>query len=182
MTTYEGISTVTGPVDATTSVLLPFEEVYRLHADAIYRFCLAQTRSPHAAEDACGDVFTAAYVAYARVRPSADAVRFWLLRIARNTIVSRWRVRVRHARLVRVIGERPSPRPEVEQMAEVREDLRTALAALTQLRRRDRLLISLRIAGLSYSEVAEMLGTSEGAARVATHRALRALRMKLEEC
>lgn len=162
-----------------TSDLLPFEEVYRLHAPDVYRFCLTQTRSPDAAEDLTADVFVSAYVAYSRVRPCAEVVKYWLLRIARNRIVSRWRGVVRRGRSearVRMTWRHP----DVQDVLAAREELRTVVAAVGRLRQRDRLLIGLRAAQLSYAEVAEFIGVSEGAARVATHRALRALRSELE--
>ena len=39
----------------------PFEEVYREHADAVYRFCVSQLRDQATAEDVTGDVFAAAF-------------------------------------------------------------------------------------------------------------------------
>jgi DNA-directed RNA polymerase specialized sigma24 family protein len=53
-------------------------------------------------------------------------------------------------------------------------------AALAGMRRRDRELIGLRVAAdLSYRVVGELLGMSEPAAKVATHRALGRLRERL---
>jgi RNA polymerase sigma-70 factor (ECF subfamily) len=53
---------------------------------------------------------------------------------------------------------------------------------LQQLRRRERELIGLRVAAdLSYRDIGAILGISEDAAKVATHRALTRLRAHLEE-
>ena len=49
--------------------MTPFDEVYRDHADAVYRFCVSQLRDQATAEDVTGDVFAAAFAAYERVRP-----------------------------------------------------------------------------------------------------------------
>jgi RNA polymerase sigma factor (sigma-70 family) len=181
MSTFEVASTVTLAGDGHADFVLPFEEVYRLHAVDVYRFCLALTRNADAAEDATADVFVAACAAYPRVRPSSHKVKFWLLRIARNTVISRWRVGVRRARLDRVLSAVPPRSYDVHEVVVSREDLRAVMTAIARLRRRDRVLIALRAAQLSYEEVADLLRMSEGSARVASHRALRALRVELEE-
>lgn len=181
MTLFEPAAPMTLGRETSAAFVLPFEEVYRLHAPDVYRFCLAMTRSTDAAEDATADVFTAACAAYPRAQPSADEVRFWLLRIARNMVVSRWRAGVRRARIDRLIAAQPGAVHDVHDVAAARDDLRAVVVALGRLRRRDRVLIGLRAAQLSYGEIADFLGMSEGAARVATHRALRALHVKLEE-
>lgn len=160
----------------------PFEEVYERYAPDVYRFCLVQLRNPDAAEDATADVFTAALAAYWRVRPKKDGVKFWLLRIARNTVVSHWRSDARRGRLGRVLGARSSPALDVHEAVAIRADLRTVVLALSHLRPRDRTLIGLRAAQLTTAEVADFLNISENAAKVATHRALKALRAQLEEC
>ncbi len=62
----------------------------------------------------------------------------------------------------------------------MRAELREAVAAVRGLGRRDRELVALRCAGgLSYAEIADLLGISEDAARTATHRALLRVRAAL---
>jgi RNA polymerase sigma-70 factor, ECF subfamily len=175
MSTCEVAEPVNRSAEASTGFVLPFEEVYRLHSQAVYRFCLSQVRNADEAEDATADVFVAAYSAYSRVRPPAEELKFWLLRIARNTVISRWRRRARRERIEALLGGRASHAEDVYEVATVREDLRAVVAGIAQLRQRDRTLIGLRAAALSYAEVGALLRMSEGAARVATHRALRAL-------
>ncbi len=171
---------VTSAGEGRTDFVLPFEEVYRLHAADVYRFCLALTRNPDAAEDATADIFLAACAAYPRVRPSSDRVRFWLLRIARNTVISRWRLSARRARIDRSLSAMPACVQDVHEVVASREDLKAVTTAIARLRPRDRVLIALRAAELSYAEVADLLRMSEGSARVASHRALRALHVELE--
>jgi RNA polymerase sigma factor (sigma-70 family) len=155
-----------------------FDQVYRQHADAVYRFCLSQLRDPAAAEDLAADVFAAAYAAFERAHPEADGVRPWLFRIARNGAIDRARRERsrRHAPLgaaARVAT--------VEDQAAVRDELRAVLAAIAQLRERDRLLVGLRVAGgLSFAEVGAVTGMREDAARMATQRALQRIRSEVE--
>ena len=99
-----------------------FESVYRYHAEAVYRFCLAQLGDRAAAEDCAADAFAAALAAYERTQPSPDMVRPWLFRIARNSAVT-WvrREKARH-RLVEQV-RRQTDDQDVESLAALRADL-----------------------------------------------------------
>lgn len=156
--------------------LVPFDEVYRQLAGPVYRFCLSQVGEPAAAEDVAAQAFASAFAAYQRVRPDGAGVRPWIFRIARNAAIDHHRRRRRTALLVGRLSGRDRLR-EVEEVAEMREELRLVVAALSRLTRRDRMLVGLRLAGdLSPAEIAGVLGVSEAAARKATQRALGRLR------
>ncbi|MFN2450828.1 MAG: RNA polymerase sigma factor, partial [Candidatus Dormibacteria bacterium] len=160
---------------------LPFEEVYRRHADAVYRFCLSQLGNRAAAEDVAADTFSSAFAAYERVQPDEAGLRPWLFRIARNAGIDHGRRHRRLGFLFGRLGRAQAPPPDVESLAGLRAELRDVLSAMAALGARDRSLVGLRIAGgLSYSEIAEAMGMSEGAARTATHRALGRVRAWVE--
>jgi RNA polymerase sigma factor (sigma-70 family) len=174
------IAAMTGA--ALGSAVTPFDEVYREHADAVFRFCVSQVRDPTVAEDVTGDVFASAFTAYQRVRPEPDGVRPWLFRIARNAVIDQYRREGRRRSLLARIGRDRHYPASVEDSAEQRSDLRSVCAAIDRLRERDRQLVGLRVAaGLSYAEVAAVLGMREGTAKMATHRALERVRTHLRE-
>lgn len=165
---------------AVQRAVTPFEEVYGEHADAVFRFCVSQLRDPATAEDVTGDVFAAAFAAYERVRPEPDGVRTWLFRIARNAVIDQYRREGRRRSLLSRIGHNREFPSTVEDTAEQRSDLRSVCAAIESLHERDRQLVGLRVAaGLSYAEVAAVVNMREGAARMATHRALEHVRATL---
>jgi RNA polymerase sigma-70 factor (ECF subfamily) len=160
----------------------PFDEVYRDHADAVYRFCVSQLRDPDTAEDLTGDVFAAAFAAYSRVRPDPAGLRTWLFRIARNAVIDQYRREGRRRSLIARIGRDREFPDSVEDNVEQRFDLRSICTAMEGLRERDRQLVGLRIAGgLSYAELGAVVGMREGAAKTATHRALERVRARLRE-
>ncbi len=160
----------------------PFDEVYRDHADAVYRFCVSQLRDPDVAEDVTGDVFAAAFAAYGRVRPDAVGVRTWLFRIARNAVIDQYRREGRRRSLIARLGRDHEFPDTVEENVQQRIDLASICAALETLRERDRQLVGLRVAGgLSFAEVGQVLGMRESAAKMATHRALEQVRSRLRE-
>jgi RNA polymerase sigma-70 factor (ECF subfamily) len=174
------IAAMTGA--ALESAVTPFDEVYREHADAVFRFCVSQVRNPAVAEDVTGDVFASAFAAYGRVRPDPEGVRPWLFRIARNAVIDQYRREGRRHSLLARIGRDRGATATVEESAEQRSALASICAAIETLSRRDRQLVGLRVAGgLSFAEVAGVLGMREGAAKMATHRALERLRARLEE-
>ena len=158
-----------------------FEDVYREHATAVYRFCLSQLRDPSRAEEAAANALASACLSYERVRPDAATLRPWLYRIARNATVDEARRTRRSRLLLERLRARPHPAADVEDLTALREDLRAVTEATAALPTRDRMVIGLRAAaGLSHAEVAELLGISETAAKVAAHRALQRLRGRLE--
>ncbi len=161
---------------------LDFAEVYRRHADSVYRFCLSQLRDPAAAEDVAADVFAAAFAAFANVYPTDDGVRPWLFRIARNATIDHRRRTGTRFRLLGALRGRGNYSVDVESAAAIRQQLRDVLDAVGRLRERDRQLIGLRVAaGLSYAQIGEVMGIKENAARMATQRAVVKVRSVLEK-
>lgn len=157
------------------------EQLYYVHRSAVYRFCVSQLRDHHLAEDAAADVFAVALRTYHRVHNDEGAL-FWLLTIARRVTDRHRRSGLRRARLVERAGAVvPEQHSDVQDEVVIRQELRRVIDAMATMSKRDRVLIGLRLAAqLSYAEIAEMQNTSEGAARVATHRALKILRARLE--
>jgi len=174
------IATMTGT--RLEGAVTPFDEVYREHADAIYRFCVSQLRDAATAEDITADVFAAAFAAYERVHPDAAGARTWLFRIARNAVIDQYRREGRRRSLLARIGRDRSFPDSVEATVELRSDLQSIRAALETLRERDRQLVGLRVAaGLSFADIGAVLGMREGSAKMATHRALERVRASLTE-
>lgn len=170
------------PLAAMTEVpSLPFAEVYRSYADDVYRFCISLAHDAQLAEDLCGDVFVAAMRAYDRRRPTADELKPWLFRIARNTVIDHVRRQSVWRRIAEHLQRSALSSETVENVVSRHDDLRRASDAMRKLRRKDRELIGLRTgAELSYSQIGAVMGMSEDGARVATGRALAQLRRLME--
>lgn len=159
---------------------LPFERLYTGNVASVHRFCLSQVGDPAAAEDITHDTFIRAYAAYHRFSPAIGTERTWLISIARNLSLDHHRRHGRWRRLLEKQRNLPTEQRDVADLAEERSALRAVAAAMAGMRRRERELIGLRVAAdLSYREVGELLGMSEPAAKVATHRALGRLRERL---
>jgi RNA polymerase sigma-70 factor, ECF subfamily len=157
-----------------------FDTLMRRHMRAAYAVALAQTGERADAEDVCQDAFVTALERLDKVR-RPEAFVGWLLQIVRNRAHNlRRRERVRRALPLDAAGEAPSrgrgPAGQAED-AELRERLAEALKHLSPTQREVVLLYDVQ--GWTHREIADAVGTSEGAARVHLHHARRALRALL---
>jgi RNA polymerase sigma-70 factor (ECF subfamily) len=151
-----------------------FDENYR----RIFGYAYARTGTVADAEDVASSVFAEAVHGIGTFRYRGIAVTAWLLRIAHHETVDLLKRRRRDAdRRVRGNGFEPiAPRDEIAERGEWR-DVSDALEALKPEQRE---VVHLRlIEGRSVAEVAELLGKSEGAVKVAQMRALKAMRRRL---
>ena len=153
------------------------EEIYRQHAQTVYRFLLAQTRSADLAEELTQETFYQA-VRSAEGFRGGCAVTTWLCGIAKNV----WRTyRRRH-----------TPEDELDETAAAPERPDDALLAgeerVELLRKMQTLgsdmreVMYLRIFGaLSFREIGEILSRTENWARVTFYRGREKLRKELEK-
>ena len=140
-----------------TRQLPPFERVIEEHGQAVLRFCAAQA-GPQRAEDVFQETMLAALRAYDEVRDAA-AVRSWLFAIAARKAVDAHRRRAREPEPVADLDP-PAAAGEIA----VRDD--ALWRRVRRLPDKQREAVALRyVADLSHREIAEVMGTSEAAAR-----------------
>jgi RNA polymerase sigma-70 factor (ECF subfamily) len=159
-----------------------FAEIYRRHAAAIYRYHCRCTRDADAAHDLTAETFAQAWLTRARFRDEADgSAAPWLYGIARNVVL----MSVRRRRIEQVGLQRlgmltdPAAVSGIEHQPDDSwlSELETALDELPAAQRE---AVRLRFdADLAYDQIALALETSPQAARVRVHRALGALRARL---
>lgn len=133
------------------------------------------------AEDVTSAVFTRALGSWGRYDPARGSPEAWLYTIASRTVTDWWRRNRRGGEPretpVDDFGPlaAPGPDPEAEALRSERDaELHRALAELGE---RERDAIALRFAGgLKAREVGEVLGCSEGAAKMLVYRGVRRLR------
>lgn len=151
--------------------LPPFESVVRRHGPTVLRVCRAVV-GPDRAEDAWSETFLAALRAYPDLPPGTN-LEAWLVTVAHRKAIDS----------VRAEARRPVPLHPLPDVGGGREpggperDLWEALATLTDRQRRA--VAYHHLAGLSFAEVAALLGGTEAAARKASSDGVRALRRAL---
>ncbi len=150
------------------SVTFLYQEAFDAHWKDVFRFCLAWTNDWASAEDLAQETYVRLWQSRNRLdwhRP----VLPWLLVAARRLATDRFRLLRRH-----ILGTASTG--GLEESVHVRWlDVQAAMAGLSPLERTA--LVLTAIEGMSYTEVAESLGTSAAALRAAVSRA----RTKLED-
>jgi RNA polymerase sigma-70 factor, ECF subfamily len=181
--------------EATQGNHAAFAELVRNHDRAILRLTLHLTGSPQDAQDLCQETFLKAYQKLSSFRFESSFAT-WLHRIAANSCLGYLRKqRSRKVSLTvsgdvdggegdlldRIPDAHPLSSPEQALMnGELRKQIGHALRGLTP---RERMLFELRhYHGLKIRAAAEMLNTSEEAAKTTLFRATRKLREQLAVC
>ena len=153
-----------------------------LHQGSAFRVALGILGSEADAQDAAQEGMLRALKGLAGFRGDA-AFRTWLLSIVANEARSMLRrsARRREAPLDdELAGE--SPAGGVAEGVVLRAEADRARILLARLPEKQRLAVQLRVdEGLSFREVGEVIGSSEGAARVNYHHGIRRLREWMEE-
>jgi RNA polymerase sigma-70 factor, ECF subfamily len=151
-----------------------FETLYAKHAPDVFRFALYLSGNRSDAEDITAETFVCAWTAAEPMRVAT--VKAYLLTIARNLFLKGLRRTRREARLSE---ELPDPAPGAAERLQHQTELVAVVARLETLPEVDRAALLMRaLDGAPYQEIAQVLGISEGSAKVKVHRARAAL-MKL---
>ena len=151
-----------------------FEELFRQFQAEVYGWIVRIVRDPSAAEDLTIETFWRIHRARGRFDPGAS-FGAWARRIATNLAIDHLRQARREVALPDDLAQPDSADPIV-----CRETRRQIAAAFRRLPLKLRVSATLSlIEELSPKEIAEALGTSEGAVRVRVFRAVRLLREQL---
>jgi RNA polymerase sigma-70 factor (ECF subfamily) len=148
--------------------LAAFEELVRECQADVYRFALYLTRDRAIAEDVTQETFLRAF---RFIRGFRGGSRFssWLLRIARNCSMDA----LRRLRTEAPLDERLEPLGRPVADAAARTEIQAALATISPEHRESFLLTE--VLGLSYQEVADVLGVRVGTVKSRMFRARQAL-------
>lgn len=152
------------------STLLPsFERIIETHGPALLRFCAAQV-GPDRAEDVFQESMLAALRAYPQVRDPAS-IRSWLYSIAARKAIDSHRAR---SRAPESVADPESSTPIAADISFVDDAIWKPIRRLPDKQRQ---ALTLRFLGdLSHREIAEVMRTSEAAARRNVFEALERLR------
>lgn len=153
------------------------------HGPAMFRYAVSMLDGDvAAAEDAVQEALASAWVHLADFRGDAQ-LRTWLFRITANVVLAGRRRRRPIAvddTLLDVLADRPENDPaRVVQHEELRAALERALGELPWRQRASWLLRELE--GLSYQQIAQVLGTSPTVVRGQLHRARATLAVRMAQ-
>lgn len=150
-----------------------FEELFRRYEPRAYAFFLRRTSSPQRAEDLYQELFLRIHRARARYDPCSPFTP-WFFRIANRLLVDDYR-RAFRSREVPIADREP----RVEQAGSLdelaaREQADRLLASLSSEERY--VVLSAKVEGIGYPELAQHLGKSVEAVRKTASRAMQRLR------
>lgn len=154
------------------------DELFARHGDAVTSYVRRRLADQADADEVIADVFVRAWRA-SQSRPTRiERERAWLLTIARNAVIDRYRRRAHRQRLLdrlrSTITRSTEPPPELS----ADDQLAEALRALSD---HDRELLRLVAWDeLPHAQIAEILGCREKNVAVRLHRARARLRRQLE--
>jgi RNA polymerase sigma-70 factor, ECF subfamily len=155
--------------------------LYRRYVDPIYRYLFARLGESKEAEDLTEDVFYRSFLALGTYRERGWSFSAFLYQVAKNVLVDYYR------------RQRPevdieSPEPAVENLRPLDErvirdeQIRDMRQAMEEIPPNYREVIILRIIlAMPTAVVANWMNLTEGATRVLLHRALAALRGRMQE-
>jgi RNA polymerase sigma-70 factor, ECF subfamily len=155
-------------------------ELVERHASALARFAISSGER-HDVDELVQDTFVRAFNSIDSFR-GESSFRTWLFSIERRLLLDRRRAEKR--RRDRTELQEDDAATEYSALdSVVADEMRKRLAkAVAKLSPTQREVFTLRVAeGLSYKEIAEAVGTTEGAARVHYHNAMRAVKEFLDE-
>lgn len=151
---------------------MDWAEVYRTTYADLVRYLYRKVWDAERAEDLAQEAFARA------LAHEPDNPRAWVFSVAANLARDEVRTvvrRKRHLTLIRAEADERTRDPDPVDEIDRREKLAAARAALEQLSDRDREVLLLWDAGLSYTEIAERTGLALGAIGTTLARARRRL-------
>ena len=154
-----------------------FAEIYKRYYHSIYNYIYYRVSDTSIAEDLCSEVFLKALEAIQSFTFQGVPFSAWLYRIAGNLVIDHYRRQPPQPEISLEDTNRPlvaddNPGAALEQYF-THQELRQALRQLTA--DQQQVIILKFVDGLSNSEVAQILGKTEGAVKSLQHRALASL-------
>jgi RNA polymerase sigma-70 factor, ECF subfamily len=150
------------------------QSIFEANKDAVFGFAWRMTGSPEVAEDIAQDCFLQLFRSPGHYDGRRGPIRAWLLGVARNLVLKRWRAEGRWTSLDdEVIAvEQPSGDCRVD------ERVAQAVHSLPPLQRE--VLILVEYEGLTLEEAADAVAAEIGTVKARLHRARNNLRRMLE--
>lgn len=155
-------------------------ELVSRHAQALARFA-SSFGARDDIDDLVQDTFVRAFQSLDGFRGDSS-FRTWLFTIERRLLLDRRRAEKRRPPRVEVQEGDASTEYDALDVLVAGEAANRVREAMRQLSPTQREVFALRVSeGLSYREIAEVVGTTEGAARVHYHNAMRAVKERLDD-
>jgi RNA polymerase sigma-70 factor, ECF subfamily len=159
--------------------LARFRAIYQANYGPLLGYAMRRTRSAQDAADVVAETFLTAWRRLGDVPDGAES-RLWLYGVARRVLANAHRSDARRNRLQASLQAGADREPQRNTLGGPDWFLDAVAEAFSHLRQSDRDLLGLVAwEGLSYQQLASVLGCSPGAVRIRVHRARRRLASQL---
>lgn len=155
-----------------------FSGLYDRYAEKIYRFVYYRVSHRETAEDLTSRIFLDALKSVSGFDPEKGSFASWLYRIARNRIIDYHRTKKDEVELdqARRLDDKSDPAGDFD-LRKMKEEVRIGLEKLNKNQRE---VVMMRVWDeLSYREISEITGKSEGNCKMIFSRAVRALKEEI---
>jgi RNA polymerase sigma-70 factor (ECF subfamily) len=155
-------------------------ELVERHASALARFAISSGERAEV-DELVQDTFVRAFASIDTFR-GESSFRTWLFTIERRLLIDRRRAEKRRRDRTEIQEDDAATEYDALDNVVADETQRRLQRAVERLSPTQREVFALRVGeGLSYKEIADAVGTTEGAARVHYHNAMRAVKEFLDE-
>jgi len=159
-----------------------FSQIYDNCVDKIYRFIFLKVNSQEIAEDLCSETFLKGWQIFKENSQEIENPQAFLYKIARNLVIDYYRERGRARTVPTDSVSITDPDENLQEKAFVNSEIEMLKTAISNIKEDyQEVLIWHYIDDYSISEISQIMDKSEGAVRVMLHRALKALKNKVEE-
>jgi RNA polymerase sigma-70 factor (ECF subfamily) len=159
--------------------LAAFDALYARHERPLFGFVLGHLGDRQEAEDVIHDAFVTA-LREGRRGAAPDCFRAWLYQVARNLCLNRLRTRQRAARAVENVARQPAATAAAPEHALADRQAAAALrSAVDRLPTALAEMFRLRSSGMSYEELATVLGLPLGTVKSRMHDMVSRLREEM---
>lgn len=155
-----------------------FGELYDRYSKKIYRYVYYKIFNKEVTEDIVSDVFYKALERIDSYDPKKGLFSAWLYRIARNTVIDKYRMKRETVDIEDIFDLGEDERTEEKLDAEA--TLKKISKYLETLTPKQREIVILRVwEEMSYKEIAEIVGGTEGSVKMTFSRTIREVREKM---
>lgn len=159
-------------------------ELFELFYEPVYRYVRSLIGSEAEAEDLAQEAFLRLYTSLQKAQVVGN-VRSWIFRVAHNLAIDHLRKTSHLEQVVpevwQVSEERPDLAPNAEQRLLEQEQQQRLRRAMMRLSPQERYCLDLRAEGLSYREIAEVLGISISSVNTFLSRGVKKIAGELHE-
>lgn len=155
-----------------------FGGIYDVYVERIFRFHFSRTSNRELAEDLTSETFRKALEHLEDFKEGKGSLTSWLYRIARNTLIDHWRTAKPEDPIENAFDVGVSM--DMAGAADTKEQLNQVKAYLAKLSDDERQVVLLRVWDeLSYAEIAETMGRTEGSAKMLFSRTVKKMKQDL---